>query len=289
MSDFLDTIICADVFDGLRSIPKDTVHLIVTSPPFNLGIEYDNADDSKAHKDYLKWTQKVWKECKRVLVHGGRICINIDATYNHNQDDEYPERVHPLHVDFTNQLRELGYIYRCEISWYKQNAPGRFTTWGSYLSCSNPHVRRVHEYIVVASKGNLRLEGDPNKCCLGKEEFHEYTLSEWQFTPETGSSHPAPFPFELPKRCIRLFSYVGNTVLDPFCGSGTTCYAAKELGRRYIGIDNSEDYCELSKARLSSLNQDITGYQYIPAPETLKKTPSKRQLKKQREANNNVI
>ncbi len=202
---------------------------------------------------------------------GGRICINIDATMNMERDpDSIEERVHPLHVDFTNQLRDLGYIYRAEITWTKQNAPGKDTAWGSYCLCSNPHIRRNSEYIIIASKDSLLLEGDHMQCDLTKKEFHAWTLSEWKMSPEGAKRHhPVPYPRELVKRCLKLFSYVGNVVLDPFNGSGTTTEMAVRLGRRYIGIDNCEKYCKSAKLAIKSAIQDYD-YKFIPSPDTQK-------------------
>jgi DNA modification methylase len=264
-----NSIVCCDVIDGLYQIAEDSVHLIVTSPPFNVGIKYDKHNDLMSHDVYLQWMKHVWQACKRVLVTGGRLCINIDATMNVNDRQEYPERVHPLHVDFTNHLRELGYLYRGEINWFKQNSPGKDTCWGSYMLCSNPHIRRNSEYIILASKDDLTLQGDNMRCDLTKEEFHEWTLSEWKIKPETSKPfHPASFPRELAKRCIKLFSYAGNIVLDPFCGSGTTTSTALELGRRYIGIDNSERYCKLARSTISNIEteQKFAPYEFTPSP-----------------------
>ncbi len=266
----MNKIICADVIDGLRRIPDESVHLAVTSPPFNVGISYDNYDDTLKHREYLEWMRNVWRECHRTLVHGGRICINIDATMNMEKNSNYPERVHPLHVDFTNQLRDLGYIYRGEIVWTKQNAPGKDTAWGSYCLCSNPHIRRNSEYVILASKGSLDLPGNNMMCDLTKKEFHEWTLSEWKIKPETSKKgHPVPYPRELVKRCIKLFSYVGNVVLDPFNGSGTTSLTAFELGRQYIGIDLSRKYCSRAEADLTKAKREFEitgGYSFVPAP-----------------------
>ncbi len=268
----MNKIICANVLNGLDQIPEESVHLIVTSPPFNVGIQYDQHQDTMPHADYLSWMREVWKACKRVLVVGGRICINIDATMNlEGKPEERKERVHPLHVDFTNQIRDLGYIYRGEICWTKQNAPGKDTAWGSYCLCSNPHIRRNSEYIILASKGSLTLEGDNMMCDLTKKEFHEWTLSEWKMKPETtDKSHPVPYPRELVIRCMKLFSYVGNVVLDPFNGSGTTTAVAFEHGRQYIGIDNSEMYCRIAKNWINRIKQEYGGYTFTPAPEHCK-------------------
>ena len=281
-------ILCVDVLDGLSRLREKSVHLIVTSSPFNVGIHYTCHDDKMPYKKYLSWLKGVWMECKRVLVPGGRICINIDATTNvEGEAKDRTEAVHPLHVDFTNQLRELGYLYRGEICWTKQNAPGSGTAWGSYCSCSNPYIRRNSEYIILASKDLLTLKGDPMMCDLSKEEFHQWTLSEWRMTPETTQKgHPAPYPIELVRRCIKLFSYVGNIVLDPFNGCGTTTTTAISLGRHYIGIDNSQQYCNIAKRNARNMEKIIEiagGYKFIPAPITQAKHSKKKQKVKDRD------
>lgn len=265
-----NSINCIDVISGLKQIEPYSVDLIVTSPPFNVNIDYDNHVDTMPHAEYLSWMKQVWTECFRVLVDGGRICINIDATMNMEEGEgRLPERVHPLHVDFTNQLREIGYIYRAEIIWTKQNASGGGIPWGSYCSCSNPHIRRNTEYIIVASKNDLTLHGDPMMSDITKDEFHEWTLSEWKITPETKQKgHPVPYPRELVKRCVKLFSFVGNTVLDIFNGSGTTTTTACELGRQYIGLDLSPKYCQIAEQSVLKVKQEhkMNPYLFTPSP-----------------------
>lgn len=279
MESVLNSIICDDVLAGLKRIPDDYVHLIVTSPPYNLRINYDGYKDNLPHAKYLDWMKQVWAECKRVLVHGGRLCINIATTTN--KDEDIIDKVHALHVDFIVQLRELGYIYRGDVVWCKQNAATTRTTsapWGSYMLPSCPHIRRNTEYVLFASKGDIKLEGDPRMSDLTKDEFHAYTLSEWRFSPETRDKrHPVPFPSELAKRCIKLFSYVGNTVLDPFVGSGTTATTAHSLGRQYIGIDQSKKYCKIAVQHLQLADQELRlkgGYKFTPSVDLISKAQS---------------
>jgi len=195
------------------------------------------------------------------------------------------ERVHPLHVDFTNQIRDLDYIYRGEICWTKQNAPGKDTAWGSYCLPSNPHIRRNSEYIILASKDTLTLQGDHMLSDITKEEFHQWTLSEWKITPETRKNHPAPFPRELVRRCIKLFSFVNNVVLDPFNGSGTTTSTAAEHGRNYIGIDLSESYCRQARNDAQSIKKELEisgGYKFVPSPILCKEAQNRKNKTKTR-------
>lgn len=281
-----NSIMCCDVLDGLSRIKSESIHLVLCSPPYNVGIKYDIHHDLLPHQEYLDWMKTVWRECHRVLVCGGRICINIDATMNLEDDpSQRRERVHPLHVDFTDQIRDLGYLYRGEIIWCKQNASGSDTCWGSYCSPSNPHIRRNTEYIIVASKDSLTLHGDPMLSDLTKEEFHAWTLSEWRIPPETRKHiHPVRFPRELVRRCIKLFSFVGNTVLDVFNGSGTTTTTAIELGRNTIGIDISPTYCEIATQDAIRAETELNisgGYQYMPSPIHVQDEKQKKSSRKQ--------
>lgn len=144
---------------------------------------------------------------------------------------------------------------RGEIIWDKGNS-GVSTAWGSWKSASNPVLRDIHEYILVFQKGSFKREKKGKEDTISKEEFLEYTKSIWSFKPESAKKvgHPAPFPIELPKRCIQLYSFKEDIVLDPFCGSGTTCLAAKRLGRYYIGYEIRKEYCEIAECRLKEIN-----------------------------------
>jgi site-specific DNA-methyltransferase (adenine-specific) len=256
----LNTIILDDVLDGLKKIPDESVHLVLSSPPYNIQLEgYRNRNDDDPYKVYVDWLKKIFIECKRILVDGGRLVINIDSVRNRQDDDEY---MRPIAGDLINVGREVGLKYRTEICWYKQNWSGRATAFGSYMSCSNPAIRRNHEYIMVWSKGSWKLEGDPELSDMTNEEFQNWTFSTWFIQPETQNlnGHPAPFPEELARRVIKLFSYRGNTVVDPFMGTGTTGLMAKVLGRNYIGIDNSESDVNYARQRISAVSNIFDDY-----------------------------
>jgi site-specific DNA-methyltransferase (adenine-specific) len=201
------------------------------------------------------WLKDIMIEINRILVHGGRVAINIDAMTN-RQEDSDKEYIRPIYADLVNICREIGLNFRTEICWYKQNAVGRKTAWGSYMSCSNPIIRRNHEYILVWSKGDWKLDGDSDQSDMTKKEFEDWTFSTWHIQPETRNlnNHPAPYPEELAKRVIKLLSYRGNTVLDPFMGTGTTAAAAKILSRNYIGIDNSIQDVEYAQKRIANID-----------------------------------
>ena len=270
----LDTIIFDDVLKGLATIPDGIVSLVVTSPPYNVGMEYGKRDDREPWKQYIDWLGKIMKECKRVLRDGGRLIINIDSIVNHEEDND-KEYFRPIYADLVNIGRDVGLNFRTDICWFKHQVVGRATAWGSYCLCSNPTIRRNHEYLLVWSKGPWRLEGDSEQSDMTKAEFEEWTMSFWHIQPETKKKggHPCPFPEELVKRCIKLFSYRGDVVLDPFMGSGTTAYVAKMLSRHYIGIENSKEWLDYANDRVASISDMFGDETYIPRSERLKKEP----------------
>jgi len=266
---FLDKIICGDALETLRLLPDNLVHIAITSPPYNLNKPYSNHNDLMDYNEYLDWMSQVWKETKRVLISGGRLCINIGE--NKRQNITYP-----TYSAFIKQCVDLGMLYRGTIIWNKHSA-AKHCAWGSWNSCSNPHIVPRHEYIIIFSKGEWKLDGKSENCDLDKEEFMKYTRSIWVFSPESRKKigHPAPFPEELPYRLIKFYSYKGNIVLDMFAGSGTVGLVAKKLGRNFILIDNSLEYCNLASNRLNKelkqlaifdkhiSNVNILDYDYI--------------------------
>jgi DNA modification methylase len=242
--DFLDQIICGDCLEVMSRIPDGTVHLVVTSPPYNLGINYDNHDDSLAYDNYLAWMKRVWIEIKRVLVPGGRFALNIAPTSIKN--------FRPIHHDFSNQLREIGMTMRTEIIWYKQTM-GRRTAWGSWKSPSNPHIVPSWEYVLVFCKDSWTLDGDKKDADITDDEFMRFSDGFWYIPPESQRrGHPTPFPEELIYRLIKFYTYKGNVVLDMFGGTGTVAVVAQKTGRHFIHIDISERYCEIARNRLET-------------------------------------
>lgn len=219
-------------------IPDGVVDLVVTSPPYNVGIRYSTYDDDQPMDAYLEMLNQVWKECHRVLSPGGRIAINVAGTGR--------KPYMPLHHYIREQLERIGFGMRGEIIWNK--GPIMRTAWGSWRSPANPALRDVHEYILVFSKGDWSI-GHKGESDLTAEEFVEYTRSVWGFRAAGANQspdHPAPFPLELPSRLIKLYTYKDDLVLDPFNGSGTTCKAAASLGRRWIGVDIDPEYCRIA-------------------------------------------
>jgi len=241
--ELLDRLLVGDAREVLGRLPDRSVHLMVTSPPYNVGKEYD---EDLTLGEYLDFIEEVMREVYRVLVWGGRVCFNVA--------DLGRKPYLPLHAYIARLLEDIGFLLRGIIIWYKGDAPGASSTaWGTFASPVNPVLRDVHEYIIVASKGSYRRRPRPGaQATITREEFIEYTRSVWRFPPESARrvGHPAPFPVELPYRCIQLYTFTGDVVLDPFIGSGTTAVAAVKTGRHYIGIDVNEEYIRLAEERV---------------------------------------
>ena len=259
----INKIICGDALDTLKLIPDESVHIAITSPPYNLDKPYSNHNDLMDYNEYLDWTGRVWKETNRVLVKGGRLCINMGE--NKRQSITYP-----TYSAFIQQCVDLKMLYRGTIIWNK-NSAAKHCAWGSWNSCSNPHIVPRHEYIIIFSKRQWKLEGNPADGDLDSEEFMKYTRSVWVFTPESKKKigHPAPFPEELPYRLIKFYSYKGNIILDMFAGSGTTGLVARKLERNFILIDNSMEYCKLAAKRLEREFQPLLFDKDIPKTEII--------------------
>jgi len=240
-SDTLDTIICKSS-ERMEELPDNSVHLMVTSPPYNVGKEYDEDFTLREYLDFLK---RVWKEVYRVMVPGGRVCINIANLGR--------KPYIPLHAFIVEDMLALNFLMRGEIIWNKASSASPSTAWGSWLSAANPTLRDIHEYILVFSKDTFsRKNVFSRKNTITKDEFLEYTKSIWTFPAEPAQKigHPAPFPIELPFRLIQLYTYEGEVILDPFMGSGQSALAAIKSNRHYVGYDIEEKYVKLAEKRI---------------------------------------
>lgn len=245
---WLDQIVHGDARAVLAQLPKESVHLAITSPPYNLGIRYREYSDDRTYDGYRRWLTTVWRPLYRALVPGGRFALNVAPTSI--------KRFRPIHHDLTRDLLTIGFSLRAEILWYKQTM-GRRTAWGSWKSPSNPHVIPSWEYVLVFSKASDRLEGDQRAADITGEEFQRYSDAFWEIPPERNRrGHPAPFPAELIRRLVKFYSYRGNTVLDMFGGTGTVAAVAYATGRHFISVDTSREYCELALARVQSAPQE---------------------------------
>jgi DNA modification methylase len=239
---FLDRIVEGDAREVLDRLPAEVVELAITSPPYNLRIPYRGYTDDVPPEEYLRWLKGVWSSLYRVLVPGGRFVLNVAPTSIKN--------FRPIHHDLSRDLRDLGYIMRTEIIWYKQTM-GRRTAWGSWRSPSNPHIVPSWEYVLVFSKEQWRLPGDPSAVDISAREFERFSDGFWPIPPERRrNGHPAPFPEELIERLVKFYSYRGNLVLDMFGGTGTVAAVARRLGRHYLHIDSSHEYCRIAAERV---------------------------------------
>jgi modification methylase len=235
--------------EKMAEIPDNSVHLMVTSPPYNASKEYDKNLTLEEYRELLK---TVFTEVYRILVTGGRACINLANLGR--------KPYIPLHGYVIQDMLNIGYLMRGEIIWNKASSAGSSTAWGTWRSATNPVLRDIHEYILVFSKGSFKRthNQDQNESTISRDEFLEFSKSVWTFPAEPARriGHPAPFPIELPYRLIQLYTYQREVVLDPFCGSGTTCLAAIKTGRHYIGYENIEDYVKLAEKRIREFDKN---------------------------------
>jgi site-specific DNA-methyltransferase (adenine-specific) len=228
--------------EKMNELPDDCVHLMVTSPPYNAGKEYDQ---NLKLDEYLQMLRRVWADTLRVLVPGGRACINIANLGR--------KPYIPLHAFIIQDMLSLGYLMRGEIIWDKAASSSASTAWGSWRSASNPTLRDVHEYILIFSKASFgREKPDGRRDSISKEDFLRDSKSVWSIPAVSAKriGHPAPFPQELPQRLIELYTFTGEVVLDPFMGSGQTALAALASERIYVGYETSKNYVKLAEKRI---------------------------------------
>ncbi|HHT69544.1 MAG TPA: site-specific DNA-methyltransferase [Firmicutes bacterium] len=242
---YLNQVLRGDSRD-LSFIPDNSTQLMITSPPYNVGKDYD---EDLSLEEYLELIHDVMKEIHRILIPGGRACINVANVGR--------KPYLPLNHLINQIMLELGFFMRGEIIWDKGASAGSSCAWGSWQSPSNPVLRDVHEYIMIYTKacfGRKDSVSEDRASTITRDEFLEYTKSIWTFTAESARrvKHPAPFPVELPYRLIQLYSYSDDIIVDPFCGSGTTCLAALQTGRRFIGVDIDERYVEVAIQRIAA-------------------------------------
>lgn len=232
-----------------NSIKENSIDLIVTSPPYNVDIKYNSHDDTMSYGDYLSFTREWLAQCYKFIKGDGRFCLNIPLDKNKGGQQS-------VCADITTIAKQIGFKYHSTIIWNEQNISRR-TAWGSWLSATAPYVIAPVEVIIILYKKEWKKASGSRKSDITKREFMEWTNGVWNFSGESKKrvGHPAPFPVELPKRCIKLFSFVGDTVLDPFVGSGSTLLACLQTGREGIGVDIDKKYCELSKNRLLTEGQ----------------------------------
>lgn len=229
-----------------QAIADESIDLIVTSPPYNVDIQYGVHRDEISYEDYLTFSRTWLAHCYRLLRHDGRLCLNIPLDKNKGGQQS-------VGADLTTIAKQVGYHYHATIIWNESNISRR-TAWGSWMSASAPYVIAPVELIVILYKQQWKKTSGSRQSDITRDEFLAWTNGVWSFSGESKKriGHPAPFPIELPRRCIKLFSFVGDTILDPFLGSGTTLIAAWQQQRHGIGIDIDQNYCALAKRRIES-------------------------------------
>ncbi len=270
---FVNTIIVGDAEEVLRALPADSVDMVITSPPYNFGHSYagDPTEDTREWNEYFDKLYRIWAECYRILKPGGRIAVNVQPLFS-----DYI----PTHHIISHQLQRLGFLWKAEILWEKSNYNAKYTAWGSWQSPSMPYIKYTWEFIEVFDKATHRKVGPREAIDITAEEFKEQGRPAgrpcWNVAPEGRMKefgHPAMFPEEIPYRLMRLFTYRGDIVVDPFNGAGTTTVVAYRLRRRFIGIDISPEYCRTAYERVCReaaqkplFEYGETGEMVLPAP-----------------------
>ncbi len=233
-----DSVLNSDLFD------RKFADLIITSPPYNVGIDYNSNDDTITYQDYLDFSYKWMKNCYDWANTQARFCLNIPLDKNKGGHKS-------VGSDLTAIAQKAGWKYHSTIVWNEGNISRR-TAWGSWLSASAPYVIAPVELIVILYKDDWKKTNGTKKSDISKTEFMNWTNGLWTFNGESKKriGHPAPFPRQLPYRCIKLFSYINDVILDPFAGSGTTLIEASINERIAVGIDLDKSYCDLMINRI---------------------------------------
>ena len=236
-------IINGDIFTT-KKIAAGSIDLVVTSPPYNVDIQYNSHNDQLTYDEYRNFSRRWMKRCFTWLKDDGRFCLNIPLDKNKGGQQS-------VGADLTTIAKKIGFSYHSTIVWNEGNISRR-TAWGSWASASAPYVIAPVELIIVLYKKTWKKTSGSGESDISRKEFVEWTNGLWTFNGERKkkTGHPAPFPVELPLRCMKLFSFVGDVVLDPFMGSGSTLVAASLCHRKGIGIEIDHGYCERAVARI---------------------------------------
>lgn len=241
---FENQIVCGDSLVELQKLPNNCIDLVFTSPPYNFGLEYEDSDDDHNWDVYFKKLFRILDECIRVLKYGGRLIINVQPLFS-----DYI----PSHHLISQHCIKRKLIWKGEVLWEKNNYNCKYTAWGSWKSPSSPYLKYTWEFVEIFCKGELKKTGKKDNIDISADEFKEWVVAKWSIAPEKKMKkyeHPAMFPESLVERVLKLFSYKNDIILDPFNGAGTTTAVASKLGRRFLGIDTSEQYCKTARVRL---------------------------------------
>lgn len=261
----------------MTELADDSIALVVTSPPYWTLKKYPDhpgqLGDLDDYERFQKELTRTWDECFRMLLPGGRMCINVgDVALSRKKHGRH--RVIPLHADILRYAQESGFDALTPIFWWKRtNMKTEMHRDGSYFLGKpyepNGIIKSEIEYILLLRKPGAYRKPTPEQRELSripKEDYHKWYRAVWSDIGGASTrGHPAPFPVELANRLIRMFSFVGDTVVDPFVGSGTTMLAAAKSGRHSVGVDIEDSYLDLAEHRLSKLTLK-------PKPEILRLT-----------------
>lgn len=250
-------LICGDVIDVMATLDPASVDLIVTSPPYNVEKSYE---EGVSLEEYTSMIRAVCKEFRRVLKADGRFCINVPLTMTKiNLSSEGEKHIIRLVMhEWETAILASGLKIRDYIFWDQINS-GNDTSWGSFQSASSPWIRHQAEIIIIGYNNRWK-KIDKGESTIESEEFTRWTIDKWSMSCARHKEHPAVFPEELPSRCIKLFSYKGDVILDPFCGTGTTLKVALDLKRSCVGIDKSKKYCDITKERVGFFQTTLSSF-----------------------------
>jgi len=267
IENYINRVLNGDTIEVMSEMPEGWVDLIVTSPPYNVGIQYDVHNDEIVMDEYWEWSEKWLTEAYRLLKDDGRMAINIPYEVNVQSRGG--------RVFFASELyqvmKKVGFKFYGIVD-LEEDSPHRSktTAWGSWMSPSAPYIYNPKECVILAYKKNhiKKVKGEPqwkgvpylteegkNKVAYSeqyKKEFMELVFGQWKYFADTRSLTKATFSMDIPEKAIKILSYRNDVVLDPFNGSGTSCVAAVVHDRKWVGIELSEKYCEIAKQRIQS-------------------------------------
>lgn len=263
-------IITGDCIEEMKKMPDNSIDLVVTSPPYNCGIKYDTHDDKKTMDEYWEWTEKWLSEVYRVIKSDGRVAINVPYEINVK---ERGGRVMFM-AEFWSVMKKVGFkpfgiVDLDEVSPHRV----KLTAWGSWMSASGPYIYNPKECVILGYKHHhikkekgvsqweqieVVLEDETTKFTYSdkdKDEFKELVFGQWSYFADTQSLTKATFSMDIPSKAIKILTYKGDIVLDPFAGSGTSCVAAEILGRRWLGIELSPNYADIARKRVKEFTE----------------------------------
>jgi len=255
----------------LSFVPDGSIHLVLTSPPYWTLKRYNDTEGQMGHiaeyERFLGELNRVWREVFRLLVPGGRLVCVVGDVCLSRRENNGRHTVVPLHADICVQCRKLGYDNLNPIIWHKiSNASYEVSNGSKFLGKPyepNAIIKNDIEFILMQRKpGGYRKPTEEQRrlSVIPKDKFDKWFQQFWNITGASTREHPAPYPLELASRLVQMFSFTGDTVLDPFCGTATTMVAALKHGRNSIGVELDTDYCKLAASRLMNETSSLFGH-----------------------------